>query len=61
MFGWLKKRILKSLIDDAIKKLPELRDLAKIYIDEHKEEFIEKIKQAIFDLIQKEITKVFKK
>lgn len=61
MFGWIKKRILKSIIDDAIKQLPKYKDIAVLYIEQHKDEILDKVKEAIKNVIEAEIAKAFNK
>jgi len=47
MFGWIKKRILKSLAKDIVKNIPIWKEEGLKLIEEHKDEVIEKIKQAV--------------
>lgn len=61
MFGWLKKRILKSIIKDVAKKLPQYKEQALLYVEMHKDEVIEKVKKAITEIIKNEIAKVVNK
>lgn len=61
MFNWLKKRILKSIIKDITKNLPKYKEIALIYVEEHKDEIIEKVKKAIEDIIKNELAKVLNK
>ena len=61
MFGWIKKRILKSIINDIKKEIPELKNTALEYWEEHKDELLqfikEKIKQAIKDFVASKINR----
>jgi uncharacterized membrane-anchored protein YjiN (DUF445 family) len=52
MFSWIKKKILKSIIKDITKSLPQLKDKGLILIEEHKDEVIEKVKEAITKTIK---------
>lgn len=61
MFGWIKKRILKSIIKDITKQIPKYRDMALIYVEQHKDEIIDKVKKAIEDIIKNELAKVLNK
>ena len=61
MFGWIKKRILKSIIKDVTKKLPKYKEYALLYVEDHKDEIIDKVKKAIADIIQNELAKVLNK
>lgn len=61
MLGWIKKRILKSIIKDITKNLPRYKEIALIYVEEHKDEIIEKVKKAIEDIIKNELAKVLNK
>lgn len=61
MFGWIKKRILKSIIKDIVKDMPKYREHALVYINEHKDEIIDKVKKAIEDIVKNELAKVLNK
>lgn len=61
MFGWIKKRILKSIIKDITKKLPTYKSMALAYIEEHKDELIERVENAIKEIIKNELAKVLNK
>ena len=61
MFGWLKKRILKSIIKDIIKQLPKHKEEALIYIEKNKDKIIEKVIKAIQDIIKNEVAKAVNK
>lgn len=61
MFNWIKKRVLKSTIKDLTKELPKYKDIALIYIEEHKDEVLAKVKEAIIDVVKKEIAKALNK
>lgn len=62
MIEWIGKKILRAYIDDVVKKdLPDLKDKAKEYIREHKDEFFEiikeKLKQAIKDFVASKVNR----
>lgn len=61
LINWIKKKVLKSIINDAVKELPKYKDMALIYVEQHKDEVIGKIKQAIKDIVLNELAKVFTK
>lgn len=61
MFGWIKKRILKSIIKDIVKDMPKYKKHALVCIEEHKDEIIDKVKKAIEDIIKNELAKVLNK
>lgn len=61
MFGWIKKKILKSIIKDITKQLPKYKEMALIYVEQHKDELIEKVKKAIEDIVKNELAKVLNK
>lgn len=56
MFGWIKKRILKSIIKDITKQLPTYQAKAVKLVEEHKDEVLDKVKQyikkAVMDFIK---------
>lgn len=61
MFGWIKKRVLKSIINDIKKQIPELKNTALECLEEHKDELLDKlqevIKQAIKDFVASKINR----
>lgn len=59
MFGFIKKKILKIIIEDAIKSLPGLKIKARQYLEEHKDEILEKVKESIKDTILKIVKEKF--
>lgn len=61
MFGWIKKRILKSIINEVIKELPKYQDFALCYVEQHMEEIIKKVLGSIKDIINTEIAKALNK
>ncbi len=61
MFGWLKKRILKSIIKDITKQLPRYKEMALVYVEEHADDILDRVKKAITDIIQNELAKVLNK
>ena len=61
MFGWIKKRILKSIIKDVTKQLPKYKEMALVYVEQNKDEIIDKVKNAIKDVVQNELAKVLNK
>ena len=58
---WIKKKDLKSIINDNKKQIPELKDIALDYLEEHKDELLDKlqevIKQAIKDFVASKINR----
>lgn len=61
MINWLKKRILKSIIKDITKQLPKYKEMALIYVEQHKDEIIDKVHNAISEIIKNELAKVLNK
>lgn len=61
MFGWIKKRILKSIIKDITKQLPRYKEMALIYVEQHFDDILDRVKKAITDIIQNELAKVLNK
>ena len=58
---WIKKKILKSIINDIKKQIPELKDTALNYLEEHKDELLDKlqevIKKAIKDFVASKVNR----
>lgn len=61
MFGWLKRIVLKSIIKDITKQLKMNKDMALLYIEQNKDEIIDKVKKAIGEIIKNELAKVLNK
>lgn len=59
MIKWIKKRILKSIIKDLTKELPKYKEIAELYVDQHKDEVLEKVRNAIIEVIKNEVAKAF--
>ena len=57
MLNWLKKKILKSVIKDIIKKMPKYKSVAF----EHLENVVNKIVENIESIIDNELAKVLNK
>lgn len=57
MFGWIKKKILKSAIKDLIKKMPKYKNIAF----EHLEKVANKIVENLESIIDNELAKVLNK
>lgn len=57
----LKVLVVKKFIEEALEELPNLKQMALLYIESHKDEFLDfiflKIKAAIKDFITKKIDK----
>ena len=52
LIKWIKKKVLKSIINDIKKEIPELKNTALEYLEEHKDEIIGKVKEAIKQAIK---------
>ena len=52
LIKWIKKKILKSIINDIKKQIPELKETALDYLEEHKDELLDKCKEVIKDTIK---------
>jgi len=63
MFKWLLKKQLKNLINEEIEKIKEFDIKAKVleYVNEHKEEVIEKAFQALEKLVKDLVAKATEK
>ena len=61
MFKWIKKKVLKSIVNDIKKEIPELKNTALEYLEEHKDELFlkckEVIKQAIKDFVASKVNR----
>ena len=58
MFGWIKKRILKSIVKDIAKEMPKYKEKALKYIEENSEIFLLKVEELIITLIKNELARI---
>ena len=49
---WIKKKVLKSIVNDIKKQIPELKDTALDYLEGHKDELLDKLQEVIKDTIK---------
>ena len=61
MIKWIKKKILKSIINDIKKEIPELKETLLKEFEGHKDELLEKCKEAIKNAIKEFVTDNFNK
>ena len=63
MFNWLTNKIIDGYIKNKIKEIKEIDIKKKLleYVNEHKEEIIEKAKEAIDKLIKNLVAKIIEK
>ena len=52
LIKWIKKKVLKSIINDIKKQIPELKNTALEKFEEHKDELLIKCKEVIKDAIK---------
>lgn len=57
MLNWIKKKVLKSILKDIIKKMPKYKSIAF----EHLESVVDKIVSNIEGIIDNELAKVLNK
>lgn len=64
MFKWIRKRLLKGMIEDIISNLPEpelLKEKMLEIFEEHKDEILNKIKELVKDFVLKFISEKINK
>ena len=52
MFNWIRNKILKGIIKDLKKEIPELKNTILEEFEEHKDELLIKCKEVIKDTIK---------
>ena len=52
LIKWIKKKILKSIVNDIKKQIPELKNTALEKFEEHKDELLDKLQEVIKDTIK---------
>jgi phage host-nuclease inhibitor protein Gam len=55
MFKWLKNKLIKSIINDVKKELPEIKERIEGYWEANKDEIIAEIKEKIKELIKSKV------
>ena len=58
---WIKKRILKSIINDLKKEMPHLKDEAIALLKVYKDELLEFCKKKLKDAIEEFVNNKFNK
>lgn len=61
LINWIKKKVLKSIIKDITKQIPKYKEMALIYVEQNKDEIIDKVKKAIDEIVKNELAKVLNK
>lgn len=61
MFKWIRKRILKGIVKDVIKELPEYKEKVLDLLEVYKDELLDKLQEVIKDTVKKFITDMFNK
>ena len=49
---WIKKKVLKSIVNDIKKQIPELKVTILAELEEHKDELLDKLQEVIKDTIK---------
>ena len=52
LIKWIKKKILKAIVNGIKKQIPELKDIALDCLEEHKDELLDKLQEVIKDTIK---------
>ena len=52
MFKWIRKKLLKGIIKDIKKEIPELKNTILEEFEDHKDEILIKCKEVIKDTIK---------
>lgn len=55
MFKWIRNKIIKSLINDVKKELPELKERIEGYWEANKDEIVSEILEKIKELIKSKV------
>lgn len=55
MFKWFRNKIIKSLINDVKKELPEYKERIEGYWEANKDEIVAEIKEKIKELIKAKV------
>lgn len=60
MFKFIRKKLLEGIVKDIIGKIPEIKDYAHLFFEQHKDEILEKVKDAIKKVIKDFVVKKLK-
>lgn len=52
LIKWIKKKILSSIVDDVIKSMPEIKEMALLRLEVYKDELLDFVKEKLKDVIQ---------
>lgn len=53
MFKFIRRKLFEGLVKDLINELPKYKEAALVILAKHKDEFLSKVKDAIFEEIKK--------
>lgn len=53
--NYFKKKMFEGIVKEAIASLPDLKDLAIVYWEQHKDEILEEAKKKIVEIIKQKI------
>lgn len=52
LIKWIKKKILSSIVDDVIKSMPEIKEMALLRLEVYKDELLDFVKEKLKEVIQ---------
>ena len=52
LIKWIKKKVLKLIVDDLVEQLPSVKVTILNYLEEHKDELLEFCKKKLKDAIE---------
>lgn len=52
LIKWIKKKILSSIVDDVIKSMPDIKEMALLRLEVYKDELLDFVKEKLKDVIK---------
>lgn len=55
LIKFIQKKVVEGITKEAINKLPELKEMALLYVKEHADEILEEVKKKIVELVKSKL------
>ena len=55
LIKFIQKKVVEGIAKESISRLPELKEMALLYLKEHKDEILEAVKEKIIELIKSKV------
>lgn len=55
LIKFIQKKVVEGIAQEAISRLPEIKEMALLYLKEHIDEILEEVKKKIVELIKSKV------